>query len=205
MRQVFVEVIPVRLPAIGPLVMLALGAVGCATAMGDGRAALREGNYSEAATRFEQALADNPDRTDALVGLGIAKYKAGDLDGATGPLSRVVAREARSATARLYLGLVHLRKGEIGAVDEHLKTYIAERPGTRVAAQADRVLRVLRGSDPVSEEMRTFMAASLEDEAEMEREVAEARRYARDAEWRARDPFWYDRYYHRPYIWLRRR
>ena len=190
---------------VGTLVLAALGLAGCATAMGEGSQALRHGRYVEAAGHFEDALAKDPDKTDAFLGLGIARYKAGDWDGAIEPLARAVARAPRWATARLYLALSHLRKGDIGPVEEHLAAFVAERPGTRVAAQADRALRLLRGSEPISEEMQTFVATSLEDEAEMEREVIEARRYAYEMELRWRDPYFYDPYYARPYFRLRRR
>ena len=191
---------------IGALAVAMLGLAGCATAMGDGRQALRQGRYAEAATHFEEALAREPEKTDALIGLGIAKYKAGDWDDAIEPLGRVIAREPRSSTARLYLGLAHLRKGDVGPVDEHLTAFVAQRPGTRAAAQADRALRVLRGPDPLSDDMRAFVATSLEDEAELERQVIEAQRYAREMEFRWRDPFFYDPfYYSRPVVRSRRR
>src|SRR2546428_4057403 len=48
---------------------------GCVTATGRGEAALESGRYGEAATRFEEALAGKPGSLDALVGLGIAKYR----------------------------------------------------------------------------------------------------------------------------------
>ena len=198
-------VIPTRIRTTGALVLAALGLAGCVTAMGEGRSALRQGRYADAATHFEEALASDPEQTDALVGLGVAKYKAGDWDEAIPPLDRVVTREPRSATARLYLALAHLRKGEIGPVDEHLGAFVRERSGTRVAAQADRALRLLRGQEPLSDEMRAFVAASLEDEAEMEREVVEARRYAREMEYRWRDAYYYDPFYSRPVIIRSRR
>ena len=98
---------------------------------------------------------------------------------------------------------MHLRQGYIGAVDEHLGALVAQRPGTRLAAQADRALRVLRGPDPLSDDMRAFIAASLEDEAEMEQQVHEARWYAREMELRWRDRSLYDPYSGR--LFLRRR
>src|SRR2546428_253989 len=56
------------------LAALAFAISGCATTVGLGQAALREGRYSEAASKFETALTEHPERTDALVGLGIARY-----------------------------------------------------------------------------------------------------------------------------------
>ncbi|MEK7714102.1 MAG: hypothetical protein AAB387_01475, partial [candidate division NC10 bacterium] len=48
----------------------------------------------------------------------------------------------------------------------------------RVAAQLDRALRVLRLAG-LADEVRVFVAASLEDELEWEREVREARQAPR--------------------------
>jgi tetratricopeptide (TPR) repeat protein len=175
------------------LAALALGA--CTTAAGDARQALREGRYGDAATRFEDILARDPNRVDALVGLGIAKYRAGAFDEAIEPLGRAVAREPRLVTARLYLGLAHLRRADYGLVEEQFKALVAERAGTRLAGQADRVLRLLRGADPASDDLRAFMAASLENELEAERSVAEAQQIAREAEFR-----WRNAYYSSPVI-----
>jgi len=173
------------------LVLIALAFSACATASGEARRALREGRYGEAATGFEDVLAKEPDKIDALIGLGVAKYRAGAFDEALPPLDRAVARAPKLPVARLYLGLAHLRRGEIGPVEEHFNALVAERPGTRLAAQAERVLKLLRGADPTSDDLRAFMAESLENEAAAEREVAEAERRAREAEWRWRDPYYY--------------
>jgi len=173
------------------LVLVALAFSACATASGEARRALREGRYGEAATGFEDVLAKEPDKIDALIGLGVAKYRAGAFDEALPPLDRAVARAPKLPVARLYLGLAHLRRGEIGPVEEHFNALVAERPGTRLAAQAERVLKLLRGADPTSDDIRAFMAESLENEAAAEREVAEAERRAREAEWRWRDPYYY--------------
>ena len=92
---------PWPLPTLGTLVLAAFALAGCATAMNHGAEALRHGRYADAATHFEDALAKDPDRTGALLGLGIAKYKAGAWDEAIEPLQGVVAREPQSPTARL--------------------------------------------------------------------------------------------------------
>ena len=172
------------------LIALAFGA--CTTAAGEARRALREGRYGEAATGFEGVLAKDPDKVDALVGLGVAKYRSGAFDEALPPLDRAIEREPKLPVARLYLGLAHLRRGEVDSVEENFRTLVAERPGTRLAAQAERVLRLLRASDATSEDLRTFIADSMENEATAEREVAEAQQRAYQAEMmRWRDPYFW--------------
>lgn len=147
---------------------------GCATAYVQGQAALRLGRYDEAASYFDQALAEDPTRTDALVGLGISRYKLGAFDEALEALARVAERTPQQREARLYLGLSYLRKGETGLAEEQLTALAQLKPHPRLAAQIDGAIRVLRLEDPLSDEVRTFLAASLEDEAEWERELREA-------------------------------
>ncbi|MBI2219536.1 MAG: tetratricopeptide repeat protein [Candidatus Rokubacteria bacterium] len=159
-------------------------AAACATAYTDGRSALQEGRYIDAAERFEQAVASEPQNVDALVGLGLARYKLADFEEAAATLDRAVARAPRHVVARLYLGLAHLQRAEDGPAEEHLGEVARIAAGTRTAAQIDRALRVLRGRDPLSEDMRQFIAAAIEDDAELERQVRETAAALRDAEMR---------------------
>jgi tetratricopeptide (TPR) repeat protein len=166
------------------VVVVPLLAAACATAYTDGRSLLREGRYVDAAERFEQAVASEPENVDALVGLGLARYKLADFEEAAGVLDRAVARAPRHFVARLYLGLTHLQRTEDGPAEEHLGEVARIAPGTRTAAQIDRALRVLRGRDPLSEDMRQFIAAAIEDDAELERQVRDTAAALRDAEMR---------------------
>lgn len=157
---------------------------GCATTFGKGVAAAREGRYADASHAFERVLTEDPDRFDALVNLGIARYKLGAFDEAIAALARAQARAPRDATPRLYLGLSHLQKGEVGPADEHLTAFGGLAADRRVAAQAERALRLLRG-DPLDAETRAFVAASLDDQADLLREVSEAQRALAAADARA--------------------
>jgi len=161
---------------------------GCATPYGQGRSALRQGQYDEAAGYFEKILSVEPERLDVLTGLGVARYKLGALDEAAEALGRVVARAPAHAEARLYLGLTYLRKGEDGLADEQLAALPGLRPEPRLAAQIERGLRLIRLDQPLSDELRGFLAASLEHEMEWAREVEEARHEARLAQHRY-EPF----------------
>ena len=84
---------------------------GCVTATGRGEAALESGRYGEAATRFEEALAGKPGSLDALVGLGIAKYRLGALDEAQRALTEHVERALRALAG--------------GAVSAEMRQYMA--------------------------------------------------------------------------------
>lgn len=154
---------------------------GCATPYGLGQTALRYGRYDEAASYFEEVLARDPDRLDALVGLGVSRFKAEEFDEAIDALDRVVARAPEHVEARLYLGLSYLQKGEDGLAEDQLGVLLGLKPEPRLAAQLDRILKVIR-LEPLSEEMRRVLTASLEDEAEWAREVRELKLTLRDSE-----------------------
>ena len=175
--------------ALGILLDLALFA-GCATPYGQGQSALRQGRYAEAAEHFEEVLSRDPGRVGALVGLGISRYKEGAFDEAVGDLSRAVEREPKHETARLYLALSYLREGEDGQAEEHFTALRGLGPAPRLAAQVDRTLKLMRQDPPLTDEMREFIGASLEDEAESAREVREARQaYASQRPFAYRDCF----------------
>ena len=167
---------------------------GCATPYSQGVMAARQGRYAEASVLYEQALARDPDRLDALVQLGIVRYKLGDLDGAIDVLERARTRAPGETSVQLFLGLAYLRKNELGRADERLTAFVDLRPDRRLAAQAERTVKLMR-SEPLSEQARTFAAASLETEAELAQEVNEAWRALENERWY----YWYPYPYSAPY------
>lgn len=180
-------------------VALAALLAGCATPYVRGRAALAGGRYDEAAGHFQEILAADPGRTDALTGLGVALYKQGALDPAVDALRRAVAAAPRSCEARLYLGLAHLRRGEDRLAEAELAALRVQELHERIAAQLDRALRVLRLAG-LADDVRAFVAAALEDELEWEREVREARQSPRAFMQPTWSLFW-DRRELYPYGW----
>lgn len=161
---------------LGPGLLVLLGVVlaGCATPYVRARTALFAGHYDEATARFEEILAHSPDRLDARIGLGVARYKLGAYDDAVNALSQAAAKAPKDETVRLYLGLAHLRKGDDGPAEEELTAFLALKPEPRISAQVDRALRLMR-TEIVTDDLRTFIAASLEDEAEWARQLREAK------------------------------
>ena len=176
------------LAAVALLAAVTLG--GCATSSYTaGTVAARQGNHAEAVSHYQEALAKDPSRLDALVGLGMARYKLGAFDDAITILEQAVTRAPAEPSARLYLGLSYLRKGDAARADEHLTAFAALEPERRLAAQTERALKLIRAK-PLPEETRDFAAASLENEAELAQEVSEA--------WRALDYERLNRWYY-PY------
>ena len=138
---------------------------GCATPYADGRVALQARRYADAARHFEDALARDPDRLEALMGLGIARYKEGKLAEAVADLARVVARQPSSETTHLYLALAYLRGGQIREAEATLTRLLALAPRPRLAGQATRALALIRQEPAPTEEARILLAAGLEAEA----------------------------------------
>jgi tetratricopeptide (TPR) repeat protein len=154
--------------ALGPLL------TGCATAYSRGEEAFRAGRYQQAAREFETAATRDGRRLDALTGLGISRYKLGDLTGAEDVLRRVLAQEAGRGEARLYVALVAIGRREDARAIEALE---ALRPGIhhpRIAATVDRALAALR--EQPTEPVRRLIAASLDDAAGWARDVRDASR-----------------------------
>jgi tetratricopeptide (TPR) repeat protein len=167
-----------------PVLTLLLGLAACATPTLAGRAALSRGSYDEAARHFEEALAAEPGRVGALVGLGVARYKLDALDDARRAFDAALVQVPDLPPAHLYLALIALRQSDDAAAETHLTSYLALGPPARLAAQLDRTRRALSG--PLTPEMRAYMAAALEDGYQWAGEVAVALQAARDA-----DLFWF--------------
>ena len=147
---------------------------GCATAYRAGEAALQEGRYEEATARFSDALADDPDRPEALFGLGLAQYRLGSFDAAVASLRRAVLVAPDRADVRLYLALGYLALGDQDAAAGQLGGLLELDIHPRVAAQARRALGLLQG-DALPAEVRDFVRQSLDDEARWYQDVREAR------------------------------
>jgi tetratricopeptide (TPR) repeat protein len=160
--------------ARGLLTGLALLLAGCATGYQHGQTALSEGRYQEAAARFGDVLAKDPDRVDALVGLGLAQYRLDAFPLAVGSLERAVVVAPGRAEPRLYLALSYLALEDQAAAVGQLDALAGLDMHPRIAAQARRAAGLLRGgATPVA--IREFVRKSLEDEADWYREVLEAR------------------------------
>jgi tetratricopeptide (TPR) repeat protein len=157
-------------PALAAAALVVATLAGCATPYSQGLVAARQGRYAEASVLYEEALARNPGRLDAIVQLGIVRYKLGALDGAIELLDRARTRAPAEPSVRLYLALAYLRKNELTAADGELTTFVGLQPDRRVAAQAERTIAMIR-SGPLPEETRAFAAASLENAVDLADEV----------------------------------
>ena len=157
------------------LATLAFAISGCATTVGLGQLALREGRYVEAASNFESALEEHPELLDAVVGLGIARYAQGDYDEAVAHLNRAVVQNPKRADAQLYLGLSYLQRGDDGPSAEHLRAFRHLTHSAGVSRQLDDALMLIRPKHPLSPQSRHYVATSLESAMKCEQELRDAR------------------------------
>jgi hypothetical protein len=109
-----------------------------------------------------------------LVGLGLAEYHLNAFAPAVGSLGRAVLAAPDHAEARLYLALTYLALEDQGAAARQLDTLAGLGVHPRIAAQAGRAATLLR-LGALSAETRAFVRKSLEDEADWQRELIEAR------------------------------
>jgi tetratricopeptide (TPR) repeat protein len=147
---------------------------GCATTpYREGQSALQRGRYVEAEGYFNQALAADPGRTDAVVGLGIAQYKQGEIDQASDTLQKVVLVRPNEPSVRLYLGLAYLRNQDTLQAEQQLTALRSLNIDPRVAQQIDRALEVIK-QGPLSDTVRDFLVGSLETQAQLSRDAQDA-------------------------------
>ena len=156
------------------LLAVAVLTAGCVTAYGEGRRALSQGRYSQAAAYFSQALAEEPGRSDALLGLGMAQYKQREFTDAADTLARAVADRPDDPTSRLYFALTFVQQGDAGRAEAELTTLRDLKIDPRLGRQVALALDLVRNEE-LTEPIRAFVAGSLETEAELAREAQEAR------------------------------
>jgi tetratricopeptide (TPR) repeat protein len=156
------------------LASLVLLLAGCASAYRSGEIALREGRNADAAARFSEALSAEPDRADALFGLGLAQYRMDAFGAAAASLGRTVQAAPKRADAHFYLGLSYLALDDQDAAARELGAVPELSIHPRIGAQVSRAVALLRAG-VLPADTREFVRKSLEDEAQWHEEVVEAR------------------------------
>ena len=109
----------------------------------------------------------------ALVGLGIARYRLGDFAEADRALNGALAQSPNLPVAYLYLGLSALRRGEDDVAGAQFARFSSYGMPPRLTAYVDRSLRLLR-TVPSSDELRSYVADGIADQAAWAGEVTEA-------------------------------
>jgi tetratricopeptide (TPR) repeat protein len=180
------------LARVWTLLVVTIFCGGCATAYSEGQYALQKGRYVEAEGYFTQALAADPGRPDALVGLGIAQYKQGEIDQASDTLEKALQVRPNEPSVRLYLGLAYLQNRDTLQAEQQLTALRALDIDPRIGRQIDRALEVIK-QGPLSDTVREFLIGSLETEAQLSRDARDALLQAQRAQ-----AFYYPYY---PYVY----
>ena len=175
------------------LIFVIVLATGCAGPTAAGSSALREGRPAEALEHFQRALTEDPNHLDALIGLGISRYRLGIYDGAIAALEDAVKRAPGDPLARLYLALSYIRARDDAKALQNLTALRSMPIDPRLGALVGQAIDLLGAGNP-PDPVRTYLIASLDYGADWSRELAEIRLALRQVQ-AAWDPFWA-----RPYI-----
>lgn len=159
------------------LMICALLLTGCAASFfnAQGRQALGLGQYPAAIQAFTAALVEQPQNPEALTGLGIAYYKMEAYSAAVETLEEAKKLAPHNPETRLYLGLAYLKQGQEAQAASELHAY-AKTAGSRMAAQIDEALALVRKEGKDTEALRTLVAMNIEEWARREQEMRELER-----------------------------
>ncbi len=103
--------------------------------LADARAHHRRGDLEAAERLYRHAMATEPDRAEALHGLGLVLLQRGDLAGATESLGRAVSLQPEAPDCHADLAEALRQLGQAGAALDHLRTAVGlapDRPDLRV-------------------------------------------------------------------------
>ena len=100
-----------------------------------GRQALAEGRFDEAAGLYGQLVERIPDNPGLLLNLGMALHMAGKDEQAIPPLEKALSIDSRIYPALLFLGASHLRQERPREAAEALKKAVAVEPGDAQSRQ----------------------------------------------------------------------
>jgi tetratricopeptide (TPR) repeat protein len=104
---------------------------------------------AEARAAFEQVIAKRPQAVPALVGLGRAQIRSGELDAGAASLKKALELEPKDLQGRVALGELQLRRGEIAVARNTLAEAHAAAPEDVMAAQLY-CEALLRAEDPAA-------------------------------------------------------
>ena len=112
--------------------------------MAEGTRLHRQGKYSDAARRFESAVALSPPNQDAWLALSKSELETGALAKAKRAAMRVLQLNAKSAPAHLIVGTVAQEQGQKERAIEHYDKYLKLAPKGRYAPDVRKVLEGIR-------------------------------------------------------------
>lgn len=110
-------------------------------ALGEAELLYNDGKYHEAVARLEHIVADDPSSSQAWMLLGMARYDAGDTNGAFEAASTTLAIDPNAARAHLLLATMYLAQGKKAEGDAAISKYLEADPAGKYADEARALLR----------------------------------------------------------------
>jgi predicted Zn-dependent protease len=101
----------------------------------EGQAAMKAGEFDQAATIYAELVKARPADAGLLLNLGMARYMAGDAQHALAPLQRAVKLKPGLAPASLFLGASLLQLGRIADAVPPLERAVATMPNNADARE----------------------------------------------------------------------
>ena len=93
-----------------------------------GKIHLAQKSYEQAVTALEAAALNQPDSSDILIDLAIARFDAGQYEKASAPLQKLLARNPQDAAARQLLGKTWFMRGDFVKAATELETALKLAP-----------------------------------------------------------------------------
>jgi tetratricopeptide (TPR) repeat protein len=97
-----------------------------------GYAAYQAGDLAKARTDYEQALADDPNNRDALLGIAAIETRSGRYDAAEAGYLRMLQVDPRDANAQAGLLALRAARQDPAASESRVKSLLAQTPGAHV-------------------------------------------------------------------------
>jgi tetratricopeptide (TPR) repeat protein len=126
------------------LTALSILLVSCSSGLYNrGQNALDNGDFKGAIESFEQALDENPEKSQLWRGLGIAYYNEKRYAEAVNALKQSSLLDPEDGLTVLYLGLSFERMNELADAANLYKSYLAKKPDEKVASKIRHRVRYL--------------------------------------------------------------
>ncbi|HEY2337099.1 MAG TPA: tetratricopeptide repeat protein [Burkholderiales bacterium] len=119
-------------PAPGPEVTVNRAGAQLNPKVESGYAAYQAGDLAKARADYEQALADDPNNRDALLGLAAIETRSGRYDAAEAGYLRMLQVDPRDANAQAGLLALRAARQDPLASESHVKSLLAQAPGAHV-------------------------------------------------------------------------
>jgi hypothetical protein len=131
----------IELAPLEPVVEIVTARPETIEALGEAELLYNEGKFHEAVTRLEHIVTDDPTSSQAWMLLGMARYDAGDTNGAFEAANTTLAIDPHAARAHLLLATMYLAQGKKVEGDAAIQKYLEADPAGKYSDEARALLR----------------------------------------------------------------